>query len=154
MNKKVLTILLFLITVCCLTGCGNKKAITIDEYKDIMSTNSFVLNNAKNRISVNSNIKDIYIAANPKDNYQIEFYVLESVDTAKIFFSENKTRFSKEVGKNKIETKSKKGNSEKYTVTSLGQYRLVSRIENTVIYLDTRESNKKKVDEILKELGY
>ena len=101
-----------------------------------------------------SNIKDIYIAANPKDNYQIEFYVLESVDTAKTFFSENKTRFSKEVGKNKIETKSKKGNSEKYTVTSLGQYRLVSRIENTVIYLDTRESNKKKVDEILKELGY
>lgn len=154
MKKKILYVLTLMVVTVTLTGCGNKKAITIDEYKDIMSTNSFVLNNAKNRISVNSNIKDIYIAANPKDNYQIEFYVLESVDTAKTFFSENKTRFSKEVGKNKIETKSKKGNSEKYTVTSLGQYRLVSRIENTVIYLDTRESNKKKVDEILKELGY
>lgn len=154
MKKKILYVLTLMVVTLTLTGCGNKKAITIDEYKDIMSTNSFVLNNAKNRISVNSNIKDIYIAANPKDNYQIEFYVLESVDTAKTFFSENKTRFSKEVGKNKIETKSKKGNSEKYTVTSLGQYRLVSRIENTVIYLDTRESNKKKVDEILKELGY
>ena len=154
MKKKILYVLTLMVVTLTLTGCGNKKAITIDEYKDIMSTNSFVLNNAKNRISVNSNIKDIYIAANPKDNYQIEFYVLESVDTAKTFFSENKTRFSKEVGKNKIETKFKKGNSEKYTVTSLGQYRLVSRIENTVIYLDTRESNKKKVDEILKELGY
>ena len=154
MKKKILYVLTLMVVTLTLTGCGNKKAITIDEYKDIMSTNSFVLNDAKNRISVNSNIKDIYIAANPKDNYQIEFYVLESVDTAKTFFSENKTRFSKEVGKNKIETKSKKGNSEKYTVTSLGQYRLVSRIENTVIYLDTRESNKKKVDEILKELGY
>ena len=154
MKKKILYVLTLMVVTLTLTGCGNKKAITIDDYKDIMSTNSFVLNNAKNRISVNSNIKDIYIAANPKDNYQIEFYVLESVDTAKTFFSENKTRFSKEVGKNKIETKSKKGNSEKYTVTSLGQYRLVSRIENTVIYLDTRESNKKKVDEILKELGY
>ena len=154
MKKKILYVLTLMVVTVTLTGCGNKKAITIDEYKDIMSTNSFVLNDAKNRISVNSNIKDIYIAANPKDNYQIEFYVLENVDTAKTFFSENKTRFSKEVGKNKIETKSKKGNSEKYTVTSLGQYRLVSRIENTVIYLDTRESNKKKVDEILKELGY
>ena len=154
MKKKILYVLTLMVVTLTLTGCGNKKAITIDEYKDIMSTNFFVLNNAKNRVSVNSNIKDVYIAANPKDNYQIEFYVLESVDTAKTFFSENKTRFSKEVGKNKIETKSKKGNSEKYTVTSLGQYRLVSRIENTVIYLDTRESNKKKVDEILKELGY
>lgn len=154
MKKKILYVLTLMVVTLTLTGCENKKAITIDEYKDIMSTNSFVLNDAKNRLSVNSNIKDIYIAANPKDNYQIEFYVLESVDTAKTFFSENKTRFSKEVGKNKIETKSKKGNSEKYTVTSLGQYRLVSRIENTVIYLDTRESNKKKVDEILKELGY
>lgn len=154
MKKKISYILTLMIITVALTGCGKKKAITVDEYKDIMSSKLFVVNNAKNNIDEKSSIKDIYVAANTKERYQIEFYVLNSVDSAKEFFSNNKTRFGKQVGKNKVETKSKKGNFEKYTVTSLGQYRLVSRIDNTVIYLDIGESNKKKVDEILKELGY
>jgi len=46
------------------------------------------------------------------------------------------------------------GNNSKYTLKTNGEYKVVSRIEDTVIYVDVDEKYEDDVKEILKEIGY
>ena len=45
-------------------------------------------------------------------------------------------------------------NYSKYTLSSDGKYMIVSRINNTVVYLDVDSSYKDEIKTILNELGY
>ena len=46
------------------------------------------------------------------------------------------------------------GNNSKYTLKTKDEYKVVSRIEDTVIYADVDEKYEDEVKEILKEMGY
>ena len=45
-------------------------------------------------------------------------------------------------------------NYSKYSSSSDSSYRVVSRIDNTVIYVNSKKENKDKIKKVLKKLGY
>ena len=45
-------------------------------------------------------------------------------------------------------------NSEKYSLKTGGRYMVISRIENTVVYVNASDTYKKEIDETLKEINY
>ena len=96
----------------------------------------------------------VYIAISSDSTYQIEFYELSDSDYASSFFNNNKKTFEDSKSSGSAETSVSAGNNAKYTLTTNGKFKVVSRIDNTVIYLNVDDDYKSSVKDVLKDLGY
>lgn len=155
MKKKFLKVSLLLLLVCVFVcGCGNKKAITVDQFNDKMTKNEYTMVDAKDQFSQYDYVQDVYIAVDKTTKYQIEFYVLGSTENAASFVETNRKIFEDEKTSPNAETDIKAANYEKYTLSSNKKYKVLSRIDNTVIYVNVSDKYKDEVNKVLKELGY
>ncbi len=157
--KKVKILLASLLTLAVLfgfSGCGkNKNPITAKEFKSKMEEKSYTVTTSTNQYS-NSSIKESYIAVAKNYGYQIEFIVLDSDDSAISMYRTNESNF--EVEKNKATVKSyttvSLANYAKYTLLANNKYKVISRIGNTLIYIDANANYKDEIKTVLDELGY
>lgn len=154
MLKKLIMGVLCITMMFMLTGCGNKTAITSSDFKDKMENKGYVVQDATNQFSEYNYINQVYIALNSDSACQIEFYELSNIDSAINFFNNNKTLFENSKTSGAVEASVDVGNNSKYTLETNGQYKVVSRIDNTVVYLNVSHDYKSEVKDILKELGY
>ena len=99
-------------------------------------------------------IKSAQVAINKDQNYQIEFYTLTDEKEAIAFFKENKKIFETSKSNNAKETSKELRKKSKYILNTNGKYKVISRIKNTVIYVNTDESFKKVTDKILDTIKY
>lgn len=155
--KRFSKVLLFIFCICLmisLTACGNKTALTASEFKTKMENKNFIVGDATYQMSQYDYIEKVYLAKNEDLTYQIEFYQISDVDNAYSFYIYNKKIFEESKQSNSKETTLNIGNRSKYTVETAGKYKVVSRIDNTVIYINVDEQYKSEVKTILDELGY
>lgn len=132
----------------------NKQALTVSEFKEIMEDKDFEIIDVKDQFENIDYIEKAYIALEEDYDYQIEFYRLEEEDYAIEFYKNNKEIFEDSKGSSSAETSVSMGNNSKYTLTTNDEYKVVSRIENTVIYANVDDKYKDEVKDLLKELGY
>lgn len=152
--KQLLMGLMCFVVLFTLTGCGNKTAITSDDFKSKMESSGYTVQEATNQMSDYDYIKQVYIAISSDSTYQIEFYELSDNDYASSFFNNNKKTFEDSKSSGSTETSVSVDNNEKYTLTTNGKFKVVSRIDNTVIYLNVDDNYKSSVKDVLKNLGY
>ena len=155
MKRKVLVLLTLVISLAVLTGCNNKKsAITSTKFTDVMINDGYNVVDVKNQFNEYDQIKEAYVALSENEDYQIEFYVLENDDEAISFYENNKQIFEE----SKVGVSTYKNfdlnNTNKYILTTDGKYKLLSRIDNTMIYLNVDEKYKENVVNVLKKIGY
>lgn len=133
----------------------NKEPISARDFKDIMKDKDFEIIDAKeNQFAEYDYIEKAYVALEEDYDYQIEFYKLDKEDDAIDFYEHNKEIFEDSKGSSSVGNETKMGNNSKYTLKTKNEYKVVSRIENTVIYVDVDEKYEDEVKEILKEMGY
>lgn len=132
----------------------NKEPITVSEFKNIMEDKDFEIMDAKDQFEDYDYIEKVYLALEEDYEYQIEFYKLDEEDDAINFYNTNKRIFEDSKSSASAETSVSMGNNSKYTLATGDKYKVVSRIENTVIYLNVDEEYKDEVKDILKEIGY
>lgn len=139
-----------------LSGCGKKKnPISVDEFKSTMNSKNFSVVSSKSSYSQYKEIKESYIAMSPDYTYQIEFIVLDSDSSASSMYNTNKNKFEQNKSSSKnLNTSIELANYSKYTLLSDAKYKVVSRIDNTLIYLDVDAEYKDNIDSILNEIGY
>lgn len=161
MKKKLLIVLFCFIVVCSiclLTGCSTKKnSISSEEFKSKMEEKGYTLIEATDQFPTAEYLKKVYLACdveNQSINYQIEFYEFSDDDNAVKFFNQNKAIFEESKSSSSIETSTSIGNNAKYTLTANSKYKVLSRINNTVIFVDVDSKYKDTVNDVLKELGY
>lgn len=152
--KQLLMGLMCFVVLFTLTGCGNKTAITSDDFKSKMESSGYTVQEATNQMSDYDYIKQVYIAISSDSTYQIEFYELSDNDYASSFFNNNKKTFEDSKSSGSTKTSVSVDNNEKYTLTTNGKFKVVSRIDNTVIYLNVDDNYKSSVKDVLKNLGY
>lgn len=152
--KKKLLIVLVLLTLVLTTGCTNKEAKTSKEFIKIMENNKYEIVNVKKQFENYAQVKEATIAIEQSKNYQIEFYVMSDEKNAKSFYENNREIFKENATNSNVNTEVNLGNYSKYTQTSNGKYSVISRIDNTIIYLNVDEKNKENIEEILETLGY
>lgn len=134
---------------------GPKDPISAEEFKEKMEDKNFVITDANDQFIGQGDIfNQIYVAYTYDDDYQIEFYDFKNDENAEKFFNKNKSIFEAEKDSTIIETNTSGSNSAKYTLTCNGEFMVVSRIANTVIFLRVDDENKSEIQDILKELGY
>lgn len=133
-----------------LSGCGSKKPISLEEFTKKLTDKGYEITQITN-INTNS-INNLIIAK--KDDHQFEFCIAKDDDNAVYFYNQNKTEFEKYKGSVTTSSSKNIGNVSKYTLTSNGKYRVVSRIGNTVLFLESPIEYKDEIEKILKEIGY
>ena len=149
--KKILSGVLCFMLVLVLTGCANKKKIDGEKFKEIMGEKKFTVVETGN----NEDNSDIaYIAQDENGRYQIEFYTLSSIDNAKSKFKSYKDAINNENTSNRKTNNISTSKYEKYTLETSKIYYVISRIEDTMIFLTVDPEYKSEVNKIIKELGY
>lgn len=111
------------------TGCGNKTAITSSDFKTKMEAKGYTVQDATSQFSGYDYVTQVYIALSSDSAYQIELYELSDNDNASSFFNNNKTNFESSKSSSAAETSVSAGNNAKYTLTTNGQFKVVSRID-------------------------
>lgn len=152
--RRVVLGVLSLAFIFIITGCGSKKALTPSAFKSKMENKGYVVQDGTSQFAAYDYVKQVYIAQNSDAQYQIEFYELSDADTTTSFFENNKADFEISKGSSDVETAVTLGNYSKYTLSTGGQFKVVSRIDNTVVYLDVADTYEKTVKDVLKNLGY
>ena len=150
MKKIVALIMLFVLILC--TGCASRKtAITTDEFETIVEEAGLDVDDTTELYS--SPLVKKSLGAYNK-SFTIELLIAPNDKDAQRIFTQTKEAAESNKSSASTTTSSASGNKAKFKLTSDGTYYLLSKIENTVIYVETDADNKKEVDKIVKELGY
>lgn len=155
--KSLLAISICLISLACFTGCGkNKTAISADEFCEKLENKGYLIEDSTSQYDSYEQINESYIALSDDYEYQIEFIVLDSESDASSMYSYNKEKFELAKEDSDIQSHSEVNlaNYSKYELSVNGTYKILSRIDNTLIYIDTNSEFKEEIKEILDDLGY
>lgn len=156
MKKRIIKISLLLIFIgLFVTGCGNKKSISAEEFKKITEKDYVITDATKQFAGIEEakHIKKVYIASDKEYKYQVEFYEFDSDENADNFFDHNKEIFETDNGDSNY-TIVNMFNYDKYTHTGSSHYYVLSRINNTVAYVNVEDKYKEQVKSILKSIKY
>lgn len=153
--KSLMATALCLVCLLGFSGCGeSKKAVTADKFTSILESKGFVVTESSSAYSQYPEITESYIALSPDFKYQIEFLVADSVSNATYLYNTNKNKFELSKGNFAKNKSVEMANYATYSMISNGKYQVVSRIDNTLVYVNVDEQYKDEVQSVLSELGY
>ncbi len=159
-KKPVVIVLIVIALIIAILGVvfvnlnKEKTSITASSFKNSMEQKGYIVSDANSQFSEYDYVKQVYVATNSDYSYQIEFYELSDENSAMNFYNNNKSIFESSKGNASTETNASLKNYSKYTLSANGKYMVVSRIDNTVVYVNVDDSYRNTVKDLLKELGY
>ena len=134
-----------------LVACGGKTVVSLEDFNLLMEEKGYVIKDATEQIALDT-IRAISLAIN--EDYQIEYYVFKDIGTAEAVFTQNKLLFEDNKTGGHIEQSRSYGNNSYYSLISGGNYYVLSRVDNTMIYVVADDDYKKEIADTIKELGY
>ena len=150
---KKIKYLIIILLVPLLVACNMKKeAIDEDQFISIMKSEGFDVVNIENQFEKYGYYEEVLVATN--ENYRIDFYELEDESYAKKLYNQNKQTIESGIEGKYVNTDSDLINNNKYTLTNNDVYTVISRVDDTIIYLSVSSEYKNEVQNILKKLGY
>lgn len=130
-----------------------KTPISASTFKTTMEGKGYVMTNSTSQFAQYPNyMLESYVAQ--KTGYQIEFYELTSEENAISMYNTNKAKFESQKTNASASATASMNNYATYSLTTNGKYKYLSRIDNTLVYIDVDESYKDIVKDIMKEIGY
>lgn len=143
-----------IVSIVLLITTKGKKAISTQQFKDTFDENEYNLVDVIDQFSSYQYVKEACIAVSKDASYQIEFYVLENDNYAIDFFNRNKSIFESKKGSLSTETSADIKNCSRYTLNSNDRFMFLSRIDNTVVYIDVYNNYINNVNSIIEKLNY
>lgn len=155
MKKKKITmaVVISILTLFILTGCGNKTAASIETFEQVSKEHGNEIIDITDQFQSYENLEKVIISKNT-DDWNVEFYILNSEDSASSMFNINKETFEKEKKDISSQSSSSFGNYETYTLTTGDYYMHLCRVDNTFLYVKVNKENKDAVKKLIKDLGY
>lgn len=130
-----------------------KTPISADTFNTIMEGKGYVMTDTTIQFAQYGSLMTKSYAAQ-KNDYQIEFYELSTDENAISMYNTNKTKFESQKSNASASATASMNNYSTYSLTTNGKYKYLSRIDNTLVYIDVDESYKDIVKDIMKEIGY
>lgn len=153
-KKNIFTIIIISLLLVIPTGCEVKKeAIDNAQFVSIVTDNEYTITDVTDQYAMYDFISSVSVAISKDKTYQIEFYTLDSEENAKKMYESNKNNFEENKNNKDVELDVNTTTYSSYSVTG-DNYRYISRIANTLIYVDTTKEYKDEVKNIIKRLGY
>lgn len=152
-KKSIILGFMCLLIVFALTGCGNKKSITTDDFKSMAQNHSYTTTDVISQYASYDYIKEATVARSSND-WQVEFYVLDGNANATSMFNTNKEIFETYKSGSTSESSSNIGNHSSYSLTTSDYYMHLCRVNNTLLYVKVANTYKNEVTNFINELGY
>lgn len=153
--KKFLTIILAVLAVIMsfvLTGCEYRTPQTVEGFSNFMKAKEFTVQDVTADTETNGLAKSVIVAVGK--NFQLEFYELNDSETGEGVFYNNQNIFDAE---HSVKTASKEissGNYNYYAFNADGDFHLIARVDNTMLYCVADKAYKDEIVNIVKALGY
>lgn len=158
MKRKTIVILcasaaLFLAVVCLLAMgvFAKRQALTTEEFETRMTSAGFRVQNLKGNWEPGS-VQGAKLAWNGR--YRVEFYVMPSAGTAISTFNDNKSKIETKESKSSGNFSVSASNFNYYARTDDDNHYVISRTDNTVLYLRAPKKYRDDADETIASLGY
>lgn len=138
---------------------ANKKAITSEEFKNTISSKGFNVNVLEDALTkeaiTKAGIKGGYLTSEIEDKeYRINFFEFKDENSEQYMYYDAINTIRNEGNWNIEETTDKSMNHTKYTALTNGNYMVVSRIGNTLIWATINADRKQELIDLLSEFGY
>ena len=160
MKKAIIIIVVVFLIIFAIIGSvlmlfnKEKNSISSADFDTIMTQKEFSVRDATHQFSDFGYMKQVHFATSVDESLQIDFYETKDDESAIRFFRQKREQMELSKGNVSAQTSAEFKNNAKFTLSSNGKYKVVSRINNTVIYVSADEVNKDTIKTILKEIGY
>ena len=155
-NAKKLTALALVcfVIISMLSSCSKSPSNT-ETFMSIAKASGYKVYNITDQYSKAEAIKTATVAT-PKDrSFQIEFYILTDLDSAKKIYAAQGEILDQNQGSGLKSSVLNGMNYARRSLRSGGRYAVIGYIENTIIYVPpTDEKYKDKIDEFLDKFKY
>ena len=150
---KAISLIGILFLALLVSGCGSKKALTVDDFKTKMETLGFEIMDQTKYIS-NEDVKTAYLAQKV-GAYQVEFYLAKSEAGAKAGYDQYVANLKTVAGSDSKKNSEKSSKTySKYTDKAGDYYSVVIRVDKTYLYVRAAEKYESEINTVLEELGY
>ena len=152
MKKLTLVYLIALsFTIIWTVGCTKKHAIDEETFTKIMSEEIFSIQDTTEK---NNSPFIIQSFTAENENFTVEFMITSNDQYAIQIYNQIKNNFESKKGTVSAQSSLSLKNRASFRLNTGGIYYLVSRIDNTLIFVITESKNKENVDDIIKKIGY
>ena len=103
-------------------------------------------------IQSNKGVEYCHYATTQDGRYTIEYYSFDSEMSAQAFYAQKQVELTSTGAQASTELNS--GNYSKYAQNFKGKYSVISRVSNTVVYVNANSDYSQEVKELLKDIGY
>ncbi len=148
--RKIFTVLFVMFL---LTGCGDKKALTADRFKEKLEAKGYTVEDITNGTSYDY-LSKAYSALNKKSFCKIQFYEMTDLDHSIYFFDNNKKIMEEEEDETKKVSSSHFANYAKFEIKTSDRYRYMFRIGKTIVYANNELECEKEIKGAVKKIGY
>ena len=146
----------FSLVMCLLTtGCGEEKskvAVSVDDFSTVCTDNGFTVNENTATYQSYDYITDARLAT--LGDIQIEMIKYTDSESAEKVLESHIESFNLLKSSGAAEKNHKGDNYHKYILVSNNRYMISVRVDNTLIFCKTMQTNIEKIDKIFEELGY
>lgn len=157
MNKKLSLAILGVLMLFTFSACKKeeevRKPISSDSFKLVGESDDYEITDVTESLNNNKGIMKALVAR-VKNKYQVEYYTLDDSEVAQKMYDRNKKRFESQKNDNDKAEIVETDNYSEYKLLTKGKYKLLSKIDNTLVYADVDEQYKDSVVEFAKHLGY
>lgn len=153
-RRIVISIICIAMIAGLLAGCSAKTPITSDIFSQTMTSASFKVEDVTDRTQTNGLATSVIVAAKEDGSYQIEFWELTDSEVGLGIFSNNKNILSEEHSVRMMSSEINSGNYNYFAFTADGNFHMIARINNTMLYCEANKDYKGEIINFAKQLGY
>ncbi|MBE6752779.1 MAG: hypothetical protein E7559_00245 [Ruminococcaceae bacterium] len=155
--KKICCVILSVLLVCslfCLSGCKEKVSVDAAAFTSAMEELGYTVKSESYQFQGATKEIKVYLAYDNDGNDLIEFYVLDSAETAVALFNDNKAFFESSVSGASSKSSVSAANYNTFRLTADGEFKVLSRIDNTMVFVSVPTEYKDAVNTALDKIGY
>ena len=145
-------VFLLIWSVC--TGCGAKEAKTMDDFTALAKELGYTISDCTEQFADYGHIDQAVLAQSPDGKYQVEFYDLDSEESACVFYQENYEILSEREEDAVSHVSSGTDSAQNYEITAKAGFGCVTRVGETCFYAVVDKEYADEVKSFKKELGY
>ena len=154
--KKAALLLGFVLLFSMMAGCQmSRTPVDADTFKTKAEAAGYTVNETTNVYPDGADGDCLLAIKNPDAiEYQIEFVILSTTEQAKKLYQEKYSEYESKKGISSSHSSVSVGNYSYYHLTTNGKYYVVSRTENTFLFVATSETYKNEISDFLGSIGY
>ena len=132
----------------------HKQTYTVETFTNTLKEDKYIVKDKTLIYKNNKEIKNYIQSKDKTKSYQVDYYSMNSENSAQKYYEKLVNQIEKDTYGLKGKTQTNKMGYSKYLINTDGSYIVIIKSNDTVIYINAKDTYKDSIDQLLKKLGY